>query len=393
MPYSSRIKRIIGSQMLLANRPETRLATRLAFLVAGFGLACWAPLVPFAKARLGVDDSVLGILLLCLGAGAVVAMLGTGVLGARFGSKPIIIAGSLGMVLTLPMLAIAATPVTLGLVLLFFGASVGSLDVAMNVHAVEVEKASDRPLMSGFHALFSIGGFAGSAAMTLLLSVRMEPFVATLLSSAFLLAATIIAWPRLLKTARAEKGPLFVMPRGIILVLAGLAAIMFLVEGAILDWSALLITSQGVVEASRGGVGYMLFAIAMTAGRLGGDAVTAKFGDRAILIGGGFTAVAGFAILLLSPFSQLAMAGFVLIGLGAANIVPVFFRLAGSQRVMPPALGISAVTTTGYAGILVGPAGIGFVADLLGLPAAFWMLAVLLCLVPVCARGVTDNRD
>lgn len=379
--------------MLLADRPETRLATRLAFLVAGFGLACWAPLVPFAKARLGVDDSVLGILLLCLGAGAVVAMLGAGVLGAKFGSKPIIIAGCLGIVLTLPMLAIATTPWTLGLVLLFFGAAVGSLDVAMNVHAVEVEKASDRPLMSGFHALFSIGGFGGSAVMTLLLSVRMEPFAATLLSSAFMLAATIIAWPRLLKTARAEKAPLLVMPRGIILMLAGLAAIMFLVEGAILDWSALLITSQGIVEASRGGVGYMLFAIAMTAGRLGGDAVTDKFGDRAILIGGGITALAGFAILLLSSFPWIALAGFVLIGLGAANIVPVFFRLAGSQRVMPPALAIAAVTTTGYAGILVGPAGVGIVADLLGLPAAFWMLAVLLCLVPVCARLVTDNRN
>jgi MFS family permease len=183
------------------------------------------------------------------------------------------------------------------------------------------------------------------------------------------------------------------MPRGVILVLAGLAAIMFLVEGALLDWGALLITSQGIVENSRGGVGYMLFATAMTAGRLSGDAVTEKFGDRAILIGGGITALAGFAVLLLSPFPWIALTGFVLIGLGAANIVPVFFRLAGSQNVMPAALGIAAVTTTGYAGILVGPAGVGFVADLLGLPAAFWMLAALLCLVPLCAGAVTDPRN
>jgi len=375
--------------MLSADRPETRLATRLAFLVAGFGLACWAPLVPFAKARLGVDDGVLGILLLCLGGGSVVAMLGTGVLGARFGSKPIIIAGCLGIVLTLPLLAIVATPWALGLVLIFFGAAVGSLDVAMNIHAVEVEKASDRPLMSGFHALFSIGGFAGSAVMTLLLTLRMGPFAATLLASVFMLAATLIAWPRLLRTAQGHEGPLFVMPHGVILVLAGLAAIMFLVEGALLDWSALLITSQDIVEASRGGVGYMLFASAMTAGRLSGDAVTGRFGDRAILVGGGGIALAGFAVLLISPFPWIALAGFVLIGLGAANIVPVFFRLAGSQKVMPSALAVAAVTTTGYAGILVGPAGIGFVADLLGLPAAFWMLALLLCLVPVCAGMVT----
>jgi MFS family permease len=129
----------------------------------------------------------------------------------------------------------------------------------------------------------------------------------------------------------------------------------------------------------------------MTAGRLIGDALIAKFGDRAILIGGGIVALAGFAILLLSPLSWIALTGFVLIGLGAANIVPVFFRLAGTQQGMPANLGIAAVTTTGYAGILVGPAGIGFVADLWGLPAAFWMLGLLLCLVPLCARIVTDD--
>jgi predicted MFS family arabinose efflux permease len=379
--------------MLSPDRPETRLATRLAFLVAGFGLACWAPLVPFAKARLGVDDGVLGVLLLCLGGGAVVAMLATGIMCALLGSRPVIIAGCLGTVLTLPLLAIVASPWALGLALVLFGASVGSLDVAMNVHAVEVEKASDRPLMSGFHALFSIGGFAGSAVMTLLLTLRMGPLAATLVSSVLMLGATIAAWPRFLRTARAEDGPLLVMPRGIILLLAGLAAIMFLVEGALLDWSALLITSQGIVDANRGGVGYMLFAMAMTAGRLSGDAITGKFGDRAILIGGGITALAGFATLLLSPLAWIALAGFVLIGLGAANIVPVFFRLAGSQTVMPPALGIAAVTTTGYAGILIGPAGIGFLADRLGLPAAFWGLAALLCLVPLCAGSVADGSS
>ena len=378
--------------MLSADRPQTRLATRLAFLIAGFGLACWAPLVPFAKARLGVDDGVLGILLLCLGGGAVVAMLGTGVVSTRIGSKPIIIGGCLGLVLTLPMLAVVDTPWTLGVVLAFFGASVGCLDVAMNIHAVEVEKGSDQPLMSGFHALFSIGGFAGSAVMTLLLSMRTGPFAATLLSSAFMLVATVIAWSRLLRAEQVEQGPLFVMPRGVILILAVLAAIMFLVEGALLDWSAVLITSQGIVDESRGGVGYMLFAIAMTVGRLSGDALIAKVGDRAILISGGVVALAGFAILLLSPLPWIALTGFVLIGLGAANIVPVFFRLAGTQQGMPANLGIAAVTTTGYAGILVGPAGIGFVADLWGLPAAFWMLGLLLCLVPLCAGIITDNR-
>ena len=116
--------------------------------------------MPFAKQRLAVDDGVLGLLLLCLGIGSVVAMLLTGVLSARYGSKPIILVGGLGLAVVLPWLALASTPLLLGAALFAFGASLGSIDVALNIHAVEVERAAGRPLMSGFHALFSIGGFA-----------------------------------------------------------------------------------------------------------------------------------------------------------------------------------------------------------------------------------------
>ena len=114
--------------MMLHDRPATRLATRLAFVVAGFGISCWAPLVPFAKERLAVDDGTLGLLLLCIGIGSVVAMQFTGALSARYGSKPTIVAGGLGLVLILPLLSIAATPSTLALALLGFGASLVSLD-------------------------------------------------------------------------------------------------------------------------------------------------------------------------------------------------------------------------------------------------------------------------
>lgn len=376
-----------------ADRPATRLATRLSFLVAGFGIACWAPLVPFAKARLGVDDGVLGVLLLCLGLGSVIAMLATGVLSARYGAKPIILASGFGIALTLPFLTLADTPVTLGIALALFGASLGTLDVAMNIHAIEVEKDAPKPLMSGFHAQYSIGGFIAALLVTLLLSAKLGPFVTTLISSALMLVAMAIIWPRLLSTVQAEDGPLFVMPRGIVVLLAALAAITFLVEGAVLDWSALLLTSEGRVEASQGGLGYMLFAIAMTAGRLCGDAITAKLGDRPTLFWGGIVAIAGFAVLLAAPGTILAMSGFLLIGLGASNIVPVLFRRAGSQTVMPSGLAVAAITTTGYAGVLVGPAGVGFVAKQVGLPVSFWLLAALLVLVPLCASIVTRKAN
>lgn len=379
--------------MSSADRPGTRLATRLSFLVAGFGIACWAPLVPFAKTRLGVDDATLGLLLLCIGLGSVAAMLATGPLSARYGSRPVILAGGFGLALLLPALALAATPLTLGLALLAFGASLGSIDVAMNIHAVEVEKAARTPLMSGFHALFSIGGFFGATLMTFLLSAAVGVLPATLLASVAMAIAMAMAWPRLLQSVQAGEGPLFALPRGIVLLLAALAAITFLVEGAVLDWGALLITDAGLVETAQGGLGYMLFAIAMTGGRLVGDVVAARLGDRRIVLFGGLTAVSGLVVILAAPAGWLALAGFVLVGLGASNIVPVLFRLAGSQTAMPSGLAVAAITTVGYAGILIGPAGIGFVAHHVGLAMSFWLLAGLLLIVPLCAQAATTSSD
>jgi predicted MFS family arabinose efflux permease len=378
--------------MLSADTPATRLATRLSFLVAGFGVACWAPLVPFAKTRLAVDNGLLGLLLLSLGIGSVVAMLLTGALSARYGSKPIIIAGGLGLAVFLPLLALASSPIMLTLSLLLFGTALGSMDVAMNIHAVEVECAAGRPLMSGFHALFSIGGFAGSALMTALLSLQLGTFTSSLICSASMLTTLLIAWPRLLPSAQAKEGPLFVMPRGIVLLLALLGAITFLVEGAVLDWGALLVIGVGLVSPSQGGVGYIVFSIAMTVGRLGGDAFVARVGDRAALFWGSLLAAAGLVVLPVSPVASVAMAAFFLVGLGSSNLVPILFSRSAKQTAMPVGLAVASITTAGYAGILIGPAGIGFAAHAVGLPSAFWILAALMCLVTLSARIVTADQ-
>lgn len=233
-----------------------RLATRLSFLVAGFGMASWAPLVPFAKARLAVDDGAMGMLLLCLGLGSVLTMSATGALSARFGSRRIIILGGLGVSLFLPLLAIAGSPIALGAALFAFGAALGTLDVAMNIHAVDVERASGRPLMSGFHALFSIGGFAGATTMTVMLSRELPPFVGVIANAALMLAAMGLAAPRLVRAKGDPDGAAFALPRGVVLLLSLLAAATFLAEGAMLDWSALLITKSGLVAVAQGGLGY-----------------------------------------------------------------------------------------------------------------------------------------
>jgi predicted MFS family arabinose efflux permease len=367
-----------------------RLATRLAFLVSGFGLACWAPLVPLAKERLAIDDAALGLLLLCLGLGSVGAMQLAGPLTSKHGARPAILIGGIGQALLLPFLAFAPTLPTMAAALLLFGAFLGVIEVGMNVHAVEVEKRATRPLMSGFHGLFSVGGFIGATMLTIVLSIGVSPAAGAVAASALMIGALTLAAPRLIATPQVEDTPLFVVPRGIVVLLAALAAITFLTEGAMLDWGALLLSSKGLLPVAQAGLGYSVFAVAMTAGRLSGDAVIARLGDRRTMLWGGLLAVIGYAVMLVAPAATIALFGVLLIGLGASNTVPVLFRQAGAQTAMPAGLAIASVTTIGYAGILAGPAGIGFVAQRIGLNAAFWLLAALLCLVPLCARAATS---
>jgi MFS family permease len=376
------------------DQSRAKLATRLAFIAAGFGVACWAPLVPYAKARCQIGDGTMGLVLLLLGAGSIVAMPIAANLCARFGSKPVVLSGGVGVAIVLPLLSIASSPITLGTALFIFGASLGSLDVAMNLHAVDVERASEKPLMSGFHALFSIGGFLGSGLITALLSRHIVPSTSTILSSAILVLLIAFALPRMLSNREATSQPLFAVPKGVVLVIALLAAISFLVEGALLDWSALLLVGERLLSPARGGLGYMLFSIAMTLSRFIGDRIVGRFGDRAVLTLSGLIAFLGFCILLLSPFAPIALGSFILIGLGAANIVPILFRLAGTQRTMPKGLAVAALTTAGYGGMLIGPALIGFLSKGIGLHSAFWFLAALLVCVPALSKYViTDGAD
>ncbi|MDG4647860.1 MFS transporter [Roseibacterium sp. SDUM158017] len=362
-------------------------ATRLSFFAAGFVMAAWASLIPFAKAQVGANDAQLGVLLLCLGIGSIVAMPVTGYVSARRGARGMVLLGGFGLVALLPVLLLAPSALTLGIALFLFGGALGTIDVSMNVHASEVERLADRPLMSGFHAMWSVGGIAGAGGMAGLLTLGLPPLAAAFAAASLAALAMTLATPRLLR-ARADEVPTFAPPRGIVLLLAGLTAAVFLIEGAILDWGALLSVERGLLETARAGLGFMLFSVAMAAGRLLGDRIVALIGPFATLFGGGIVVAFGIALMLLSAAAAPALAGFFLVGLGAANLVPVLFSAAGRQKVMAPGLAIAAVTSTGYAGILLGPALIGFASQVTSLSAAFWGLAALVLVFPATARVV-----
>jgi MFS family permease len=364
----------------LTARAEQR-STRLLFLIAGFAAAAWASLVPFAKARTGLNEAALGLALLCLGAGSIVAMPIAGALSTRYGCRIVLAVSSALLCATLPLLAITSSVPLLATALFVFGVALGSTDCVMNVQAVIVERASGKPMMSGFHGFYSLGGIVGAAGTSALLTLNLSALGSTLVVVVTIVIALLLAYPALLSYGNPAEGPPFAIPHGIVLFLGVLCFIVFLVEGSMLDWSAVFLTEQRGMPVAQAGFGFASFSLAMTLGRLTGDRIVATIGRRAVLAAGGLLSAGGIALAVTAPWWQVALVGYALVGLGCSNIVPVLYTAVGRQTTMPQAVAIPAITTLGYAGILAGPAGIGFIAHQSSLSAAFFLVAALMVAV------------
>jgi predicted MFS family arabinose efflux permease len=375
------------SKTTRANAREA-VATRIVFFIAGFALSAWAPLVPYAKSRLGIDDGLLGLLLLCLGAGSTIGMPVTGIVTARHGCRAVLLVAGVVAAAMIPVLTWVDTVESAAIAWFAFGIAIGAIDVAINVQAVIVERQSGRALMSGFHGLFSVGGIAGAGGVSLLLSLAVSPFVAAEGVALVVLVLLAISARHLITSSgqKGNSGPLLALPRGPIILIGLLCFICFLAEGAVLDWSALFLATARGAEPAQAGFGYAAFAFAMTLGRLTGDRIVTRLGSGRVLRFGGTGAATGFLLAVLTSSKLLAILGFMLVGLGASNIVPVLFSTAGRQTIIPSSHAIAAITTLGYAGVLSGPALIGFVSKATDLNVALAVLAVMMMLIPIGSR-------
>ncbi|PMZ98449.1 MULTISPECIES: MFS transporter [unclassified Pseudomonas] len=365
-----------------------QMSTRIAFFIAGLGIAAWAPLVPYAKARAGLDEGTLGLLLLCLGVGSILAMPLAGILATRFGCRKVATGGTLLICAALPLLATMSSIPALIATLFMFGAGLGTVDSTVNLQAVIVERASGKNMMSGFHGLFSLGGIVGAAGVSALLGLGLSPLAAMLVVVVVLIAALFKAVPHMLPYGSESSGPAFAVPHGIVLFIGGMCFIVFLTEGAALDWSAVFLAQERGIDTAYAGLGYAAFALTMTAGRLTGDRIVRALGATRIILFGGLLAAAGLFLATFAPSWQAALLGYALVGAGCSNIVPVLYTAVGKQTVMPESIAVPAITTLGYAGILAGPAVIGFVAHASSLSFAFGLMATLLVAVAIGGKAL-----
>ena len=352
-------------------------AARAFFFVGGFGTATWAPLVPLLRERLMVGDDVLGMLLLCIGVGSLLTMPLSGALAMRLGCRRVVMTASI-LFAAILLLVSCVDALSLAVpIVLIFGAVMGCIDVVVNIVAVLVEKGIGRRIMSGMHAFWSLGGFAGAGLYGVWVGLLgLTPFQSTAIAAGLILLLTVVFGRHLIPYGGGG-GALLALPRGIIVFVGMTAFIAFLSEGAVMDWGGVYLTTVRGMDLALAGTGYSVFSAAMLTMRFLGDRVVQRIGALSVAVGGALLAFGGILLVMFAPVDALLYVGFFAIGIGSANIVPVFFSLMGRQNVMPVSAAVSAVSTMGYLGILAGPAAIGFVSSLTTLQTAFAMLAAL----------------
>ena len=375
------------SNTVQIDAPIVRNATRCGFFMAGFGLSVWAPLVPYVRERIEMTDAVFGLLLLCIGVGSLTWMPLSGVLVSRCGIRPVQLCSVMLLALALAGMALTESMWLLALALFCFGGSLGVIDVIMNIQAVLVETAVGRRLMSNFHGMYSLGAISGALLFTGLLMLGLAPEIGSFLMIAVVVAANLGLARGYLPNRAPGGGLVFVRPTGVVLLVGLMCFVVYLAEGAVLDWSALYLTADKGLDVAKGGLGYAAFALMVTIARFAGGPLVNVLGTARVIAFGGLLASFGILLSLATEHWVLALIGYGLCGLGCANVSPVLISSLSRQDGMPVQLAVTVATTIGFAGVLAGPAMMGVVAHFSSLGTAFALLAVLLLgIVPFCRR-------
>lgn len=362
-------------------------ALRAQFFVSGMLFATWGVHVPTVKAHFELGEAALGFAMLAAGVGALIALTQAGRVVGRFGPRGVSwVTGFVCCVVIAALIAFRGYGVLVAL-LLVYGIAASLFDVSINAEATEIERLTGKPLMSGFHGMFSLGGMVGAAVGSAVTGAGMAAGQHLLLAaavSAVIVAAGCLGMLRMDGTPAADT-PLS-LPRGPLFLIGALASMGLMAEGAMYDWSVLYMKQELQSDAGIAALAYASFSAAMAIGRFGGDAIRARIASVPLLRISGWLAGAGMALALLVPHAYVALAGFALVGLGLANVVPILFSAAAKVPGVTPAHGIAAVSSVGYLGMMAGPPVIGFIAQSTSLTVGLVTVVVFAVFFALSAR-------
>jgi predicted MFS family arabinose efflux permease len=367
-----------------------RLATGLLFFVNGAMFGTWAADIPWLQANLGATKTEIGFALLCIAAGALVAMPLTGQALTRIPSARLVTALALLYTLILPLPLLAPSPLALAPILALFGALNGSMDVSMNAHGVGVEQRYGRPILSSLHGGWSVGSLTGAVGVAVATAAGVDPRVEAVGVAAALWLVAFMASRRLGPSAEhPEPTGRLALPSRAVVPIGALAVAAAVIEGGLADWSGIYLRGDLRAEPGVAAAGFAAFSLGMAIGRLTGDETNRHLGPIRLVAGGMAVVAVSVGLALAVGEVPVAIVSLAIAGLGIANALPLLFSAAG--RIPPAGPSLSAVFTVGYAGFLFGPPIIGSVADQIGLPSALAGLAIFAAvatlLVPWAFRG------
>jgi MFS family permease len=382
----------VSDRRVVAPRP----AVVAVFFALGATAGVWAARIPAIKAGLHLSAGTLGLVLLGPAIGSVLAMPATGAVLTVVAPRRVVQLGVLAIAILQPLTTFAGSAFQLFAVLVGWGAGIGIVDVAMNIEAAAVQEHLGRTTMSSFHAAYSVGGLAGAGSGAIAAAAAMSDRTNFLLGAVAILvagagSAHLFASrpaPRVSEHGSGQHRPASRWPAWswTLACLAFVAFGSFLAEGAASDWSAVYLHSSLGASAGVAAVGYTVFSLAMVGGRLAGDRLTDRFGPAMLIRVSAGIASVSFLGALLAARVAAGLLGFALLGAGLSVIVPTVFSAA--SRLGLPGPNLAVVTSTGYLGMLIGPALIGGLAEAVGLPAALGTLVAITGLTSILGGAV-----
>ncbi|TAD83807.1 MAG: MFS transporter [Bacteroidetes bacterium] len=370
-----------------------RISVSIFFFVAGFTFASWASRIPDIQAKLSLSEGQLGAVLFALPIGLMTSLMVSGGLVTRYGSQIMARIASLGYSALLPLLGIANTTWQLVAVLFFFGIAGNMYNISCNTQAISLEKMYGRSIMASFHGIWSTAGFSGAAVGTLMVNFNLLPWQHFLLISMLGLAATTLFYPHIVpsdnSTAKRQR---FALPNGKLLQLGLIAFGCLVCEGTMFEWSGVYFKKVVQVPAAFTTVGYAAFMGCMATGRFVADGVVTRFGPKRVLQLAGLVIFSGLMLAVLVPHLVVATLAFMMVGFGVSSVVPVVYSQAGKSTTLSPSQALAAVSTVGFAGFLVGPPLVGFLAQITNLRWSFGAVACIGLMTTVLASTLTSKK-
>lgn len=377
---------------LLPRDRQARVAVAVTFAAHGFASGSWAGRIPWVKEARHLSAAGLGVALMGAAIGGLLAAPLAAWLTSRFGSRATTRAAGPAMAVSLPLVPSASGVPVIFAALLLFGATGGVLDVAMNANGVVVQDRYGRSIMSGLHGMWSLGGLAGSATAGLAASAGLAAPAHLLVVGIVLFVAGAVSGRWLTPAPRAMTGKVFARPDRVMLLLGAVVFCGLFAEAAAADWSAVYLRTAADAPQDVAAWGYAAFSLAMAGARLAGDRVVERVGAARLVRAAALTGGVGLTLGLLVPVTPVVLFAFAVLGLGMATVVPLTFSAAGTVPGHDPGTSVAAVATVGYAGWMIAPPVIGFVAQGTSLTVALAVVAVVTALIAVPAGALRASR-